>query len=191
MEETHPSHPLAIYEMFWAQFIVQFFFRCSFTEAYLEPNRTSTMNFKWLQLESNSEPLSSWTKTQSFGQTDQMVESVWPNGWVFVYELSGSEFESSCSHLNSDYAPVSSKEFHYRVWIHSETRTWHDKNIQYTMKFFFAKTVNGFHWPFAHIPKIFISFAAVSMAFLKTENMDLSSANSLDEQVSSEGRCFL
>ena len=24
---------------------------------------------------------------------------VWPNGWVFVYELSGSGFES-CSHLN-------------------------------------------------------------------------------------------
>ena len=23
----------------------------------------------------------------------------WPNGWVFVYELSGSGFESSCSHL--------------------------------------------------------------------------------------------
>ena len=26
--------------------------------------------------------------------------SVWPNGCVFVYELSGSEFESSCSHLD-------------------------------------------------------------------------------------------
>ena len=25
---------------------------------------------------------------------------VWPNGWVFVYEPSGSGFESSCSQLN-------------------------------------------------------------------------------------------
>ena len=25
--------------------------------------------------------------------------SVWPNGWVFVYELSGCGFESRCSHL--------------------------------------------------------------------------------------------
>ena len=25
---------------------------------------------------------------------------VWPNGWVFVYELSASVFKSSCSHLN-------------------------------------------------------------------------------------------
>ena len=26
---------------------------------------------------------------------------VWPNGWVFVHELSGSGFESSYSHLNN------------------------------------------------------------------------------------------
>ena len=27
------------------------------------------------------------------------VWPVWPNGWVLVYELSGSGFEPSCSHL--------------------------------------------------------------------------------------------
>ena len=26
------------------------------------------------------------------------MHSVWPNGWVFISELSGSGFESSCSH---------------------------------------------------------------------------------------------
>ena len=29
---------------------------------------------KWLQLDSNAEPFSSWTNTQPFGQTDQMIE---------------------------------------------------------------------------------------------------------------------
>ena len=29
--------------------------------------------------------------------------SVWLNGWVFVYELSGCEFESRCCHLNWFY----------------------------------------------------------------------------------------
>ena len=34
-----------------------------------------------------------------------------------------------------DMVPAPSKEFldiqaNYRVWIHSETRTWHDNNIQ-------------------------------------------------------------
>ena len=29
----------------------------------------------------------------------KLIWPVWPNGWVFVYELSGSGFESSYSHL--------------------------------------------------------------------------------------------
>ena len=65
----------------------------------------------------------------------QPVWPVWPNGWVFVYELSGSGFESSCSHLNFRFCTCLKQGVHwhsgnYREWIHSETRTWHDKNIQ-------------------------------------------------------------
>ena len=60
---------------------------------------------------------------------------VWLNGWVFVYELSGCGFESRCSHLNFRFRAcfeqgVPWHSGNYRVWIHSETRTWHDKNIQ-------------------------------------------------------------
>ena len=31
--------------------------------------------------------------------------TIWLNVWVFFCELSGCAFESSCSHLNSDFAP--------------------------------------------------------------------------------------
>ena len=60
---------------------------------------------------------------------------VWVNGWVFVYEVSFCGFESSCSHLNFRFRAcfeqgVPWHSGNYRVWIHSETRTWHDKNIQ-------------------------------------------------------------
>ena len=49
------------------------------------------------------------------------------------YKLSGCGFESHCSHLNFRCLAcfeqgVSWHSDHYRVWIHSETRTWHDKN---------------------------------------------------------------
>ena len=68
---------------------------------------------KWLQLDSNP---------------------IWPNEWVFVYELSGSRFESGCSHLNFRFCTCFKQgvswHCNYRVWIHSVTRTWHDKNIQ-------------------------------------------------------------
>ena len=53
---------------------------------------------------------------------------------MFVYELSGSGFESSCSHLNFRFRAcfeqgVSWHSDNYKVWIHSKKRTWHDKNI--------------------------------------------------------------
>ena len=65
----------------------------------------------------------------------RIIWSVWLNGWVFVYELSGCGFESRCSHLNFRFCAcfelgVPWHSGNYRVWIGSETRTWHDKNIQ-------------------------------------------------------------
>ena len=57
------------------------------------------------------------------------------NGWAFVYKLSGFAIDSCCSYLNFRYctcfeygAPCHSGN--YRVYIHSKTRMWHDKNIQ-------------------------------------------------------------
>ena len=52
-----------------------------------------------------------------------------------VCELSGSGFESSCSHLNFRFRAcfeqgVPWHSGNYRLWIHSKTRTWHDKNTQ-------------------------------------------------------------
>ena len=74
-------------------------------------------------------------RTDKYSQLSSIIQSVWPNGWVFVYEVSGCGFESCCSHLNFRYCPCLEQEvpWHsakYRVWIRCETRTWHDKNIQ-------------------------------------------------------------
>ena len=73
------------------------------------------LKFKWLQWNSNP-------------QTGL-------NGWLFLYKLSGCGFESCCSHLNFRFCVCFEQGVHwhsgkYRVWIHSETHTWHDKNIQ-------------------------------------------------------------
>ena len=60
---------------------------------------------------------------------------------MFVYEPNHSRFESSCSHLTFWFRAwfeqgVPWHSDNYRVWIHSETRTWHDKNIQLNKLFF-------------------------------------------------------
>ena len=57
---------------------------------------------------------------------------VWLKSWMLVYELSGCGFESSCSHLNLRFHAYFKQEVpwhsgNFRVWIHSETRTRHDK----------------------------------------------------------------
>ena len=86
------------------------------------------------------------------------LNHIWPawlNGWDFIYELSGSGFESNlvsslsfgycsgdevgfgsrCSHLNFRYCAFFKQRVpwhsgNYRMWIHSKLHTWHDKNIQ-------------------------------------------------------------
>ena len=69
---------------------------------------------------------------------EALVTPVQPNVWVFLYELNGSGFESSCSHLTFRFRACFEQGFpwhsgNYRVWIHSETHTWHDKNTQLTI----------------------------------------------------------
>ena len=61
-----------------------------------------------------------------------IIWPVWLNDWVFIYELSGCGFKSSCSHLNFSACFDQGVPWHsdnYRVWIHSEKCRWHDKNI--------------------------------------------------------------
>ena len=89
-------------------------------------SQTSSNNFKIINTLSNC----SWTRTQNH------LFCKWiANGWVFVYKLNGSGFESSCSHLNFRFCTCFEQgvPWHsglYTVWIHSETHAWHDKNLQ-------------------------------------------------------------
>ena len=53
---------------------------------------------------------------------------------MFVFEISDSGFDSSCSHLNFEFHACFEKGVpghsgNYRVSVHSETRMSHDKNI--------------------------------------------------------------
>ena len=73
--------------------------------------------------------------TDKYSQHSSIIWLVWLNGWVFVYELCGCGFESSCSHLNFRFRAcfkqgVPQHLSSYRVYIHCETRTWHHRNIQ-------------------------------------------------------------
>ena len=78
------------------------------------------------------------TRTRTRSET-RIIRPVWPNDQVVECSFTnwvGSGFESSCSHWNVRYRPCFEQGVpwhlgNYRVWIHSETLTWHDKSIQY------------------------------------------------------------
>ena len=42
-------------------------------------------------------------RPEKYPQLSSIVSSVWPNGWVVVYKLSGCKLKSCCSHLNFRY----------------------------------------------------------------------------------------
>ena len=71
-------------------------------------------------------------RTDNYSQQSSIIWPAWPNGWVFIYEQSGCGFESRCSHLNFRFCACFKQGVlwhsgNYRLWIHSEMRTWHDK----------------------------------------------------------------
>ena len=74
-------------------------------------------------------------RTDKYSQRSTIIWPIWLNGLVFVYELCDCGFESRCSHLNFRYRVCFEKEVPWdsgncRVWVHPETYTLHDKNIQ-------------------------------------------------------------
>ena len=101
-------------------------------------NKGKIARFSWCRDSFRHQMYCYWTRTQNHmvrKRTLNHLAKLWPNGWLFVYELSGSGFESSCSHLNFRFRAYFEQRVplhsgNYRVWIHSEIRTWHDKNIQ-------------------------------------------------------------
>ena len=101
--------------------------------------QAQNMKFKWLQLDLNVRDMartySQMHRTNMYSEHSWIIWPVWPNGWVFVYELSGSRLESSCSHLNFRFRAcleqgVPWHSGNYKVWFHCEIPTWYDKNIQ-------------------------------------------------------------
>ena len=75
------------------------------------------------------------TGRNSYSQLSSITWSVWPNGWVFLLELSGCRFDSSCSYLNFRFCACFEEwvpwySHNYTVWFQSEKHTWHNKNIQ-------------------------------------------------------------
>ena len=115
------------------------FLACSYKK-FLDIQATIKCGFTLKRVRDMIRTYSQMHCTDKCSQHSSIIWLVWLNGWVFVFELSGCGFESICSRLNFRFCTcfVQIVPWHsgiYRVWIHSETHTWHDKNIQTVSSF--------------------------------------------------------
>ena len=63
-------------------------------------------------------------RTDKYSEHSSIIWPVYPNGWVFVYEVNGFVFKSSCSHLSISVAVfsvilVESVIFSVELWLKS------------------------------------------------------------------------
>ena len=105
------------------------------SKEFLDIQATIECGFTLKRVRDMTRTYSQKHRRDKYSEHSSIIWPVWPNGWVFIEELSGSGFESSCSHFTFRFRAcfeqgVPWHSGNYRVWIHSETRTWHDKNIQ-------------------------------------------------------------
>ena len=105
------------------------------SKKFLDIQATVECGFTLKRVRDMTRTYSQMHRTDKYSEHSSIIWPVWPNGWVFVEELSGSGFESSYSHFTFRFRACFEQGVPWhsgncRVWIHSQTRTWHDKNIQ-------------------------------------------------------------
>ena len=119
----------------WIKIHLNFRFRACFKQGGLHIQETIECGFTLKRVPDMIRTYSQIHSTDKYSQYSSIIWPVWLNSWAFVYNLSGCGFESRCSHLNFRFRASFEKGVpwhsgNYIVWIHSETCTWHEKNIQ-------------------------------------------------------------
>ena len=137
---TQPLVECSFYELRGSGFesicsYLNFRFRACFEQGVPWKQATPECGFTLKRESDMTRTYSQMHRSDEYSEHSSTICPVWPNGWVFVSELSGSGFEWSCSYFNFRFCTYFKQGFPWhwvtsRVWIHSETRTGHDKNIQ-------------------------------------------------------------
>ena len=76
-------------------------FRFSTSKEFLDIQATIECGFTLKRVGDMTRTYSQMHRTDKYPEHSSIIWPVGPNGWVFVYKLSDSGFESSCSHLKS------------------------------------------------------------------------------------------
>ena len=70
------------------------------SKEFFDIQTTIECGFTLRQVRGMARTYSLMHRTNKYSEHSSIILPVLPNGWVFVYEISGSGFGSSCSHCN-------------------------------------------------------------------------------------------
>ena len=110
-------------------------FRACFKQGVRWQRGTTECGFTLKSVHDMARTYSQMHRTDKYSEQGSIIWPISPNFFLFVYERSGSGFQSSCNVLNFRFRASFKQEvpWHWgngRVWIPSEARTLHDQNIQ-------------------------------------------------------------
>ena len=72
-------------------------------------------------------------RRDKYSQHSSIILPVWPNGWVFVYQLNSCGFGSRCTHLNFRYRACFEQgilDIQANIECGFNLCTWHDNKVQ-------------------------------------------------------------
>ena len=78
---------------------LNFRFRPCFKQEFRDIQAITECGFTLKRVRDMIKKYSQMHRTGKYSQHSSIIWPVWLNGWVFVYELSGCGFESSCSQI--------------------------------------------------------------------------------------------
>ena len=68
------------------------------SKEFLDIQATIEWRFTLKRVRDMTRTYSQMHHADKYSEHSSIIWPVWPNGWVFIYHLSGSEFKSNCSH---------------------------------------------------------------------------------------------
>ena len=110
-------------------------FTCASSKEFDDIQATTECGFTLKCVRDMRSTYSQMNRQYKYWELSSVIWLHWRNGWVFVYELSDYRLVSSSSQLNFRFRAwfkqgVPQHSGNYKGRTHSETRRWHDNNIQ-------------------------------------------------------------
>ena len=102
----------------------------AFSKEFFDIQATKECGFTLKRVRDMTRAYTQMQRTDKYSEHNSIIWPLCPNGSVFVLRTKWFWVRVQLQSLKFHISRLPWHSGNYRVWIHSETRTWHDKNIR-------------------------------------------------------------